>query len=755
MNRWSRRWIAVTLAVAATATLGTDAVARGRPATPPQAGERADKRGGPADVRPGEVLVKVAPNDAPGLQRALTKINAAAVRSIGRGISVVGVEAGREHEAAAALADDPGVEYAEPNYIRTAAAHSSAEVGWGVRVSRAPTLWHEAEAITGDGVRVAVIDSGVDKTHDQLAGRVSNGYDPYNTAGRDECGHGTAVAGVIAAAADGRSTVGVAPGVTIVPVKVLRYDDFQGCAGDDASIIAGLNWAADQSRNRGHADIINMSLSGPQPSNALRDAVNHAAQQGVLVVSAAGNTGDRETQYPAAYANVLSVGGVQRSGDSVAWWPNTSFATVDVAAAAKGVPVITARGAKPSLVATPCAGPTGWCADGTSFAAPHVAGVAALLFERHALATVAPGARLRQLNQWILGTARRVPGARAGVDLKTGHGAVDAVSARDASLDAGRQLLTWHTSPRIIRPTRRMAAETPAVSATFVATTGTGAVLANRQVTLLPDAGGSVASTRTATSSTGRVSTRFRSTAAGRTTRLVAVLGSRSLPLDVYVLQRDDNIPGVRLPRSPLRNSLNIARDIDDVFRVYLADGETLRARVRGIGRNEYVDMFLHRSGTRDVTNPFLAPLAEPAPYDNDPRRLRRTVHSDGVRFLDVYGYGTYRLNWSIYSPGKVRSLTANPKTITPNSNGVDDRARISWRLARPGNVAVRIADADGKVVRRANLGGEARGRRSWWWNGRTRTGRLAGAGTFRVTVLWNNRAGRVCRASTKVSVRR
>ena len=761
MNRWSRRWVALTLALVTTTATGAgwptapDQNVEAAPASPAASSNPAGGAAAmvPAEVRAGEILVKVRPRRARGMGRALGRVDGATLRSLGRGVSLVRVPPGTEHSAAQRLAADPAVRGATPNYVRTAAAHSAAELGWGVRRVRAPSLWHGPTPVQGAGVRVAVIDSGVDNTHDQLAHRVERGFDLYGGRGRDDCGHGTAVAGVIAAALDGRETAGVAPSAQIVPVKVLRFDEFHGCAGDDAEIIEGLTWAADP--ERGNADIINMSLSGPHRSSLLRDAIDYATQQGVLVVAAAGNTGDREVQYPAAYPNVLSVGGLERAARSVRWWPHSSFAGVDVAAAAKAVPVITARGVDPSMVARHCADRAGWCADGTSFAAPHVAGVAALLFERHALGSVAAGARLRRLNPWILGRAPRVPGRHRGMDLKTGHGEADALAARNASFDADRRLLTWHTGPRIIGPTPRMHAVAPSVKATFMATTGTGEVLANRRVRFRPESGGSVTTTRTATSAGGRVATTFRSTAAGTTTQLEAIFEGQSLPFDVYVLQRDDNVPGVRLPPSPLHGALSIAHDIDDVYRVYLRAHETLRARLTGIGRSEYAELFLHRAGTRDVTNPFLAPLQEPAPYNRYPRVMRRTVGTDGVRFLDAYGYGSYGLRWSIYSPNKVRALTADPKTFSPNGDGAKDRVRLSWRLARRGRVVVRIRNAEERLVREVDLGREAQGRRVWRWAGRNDNGSVVRSGDYRVTVRWENHTGRVSKASRRVTVRR
>lgn len=752
MSPLSRRRVAAAVVVAALLTPATTPLTAG--AAQPAQAQRPHPEAAVAGLRDGELLVKAAGGFRNrGLARALEAVNGRAVRGLGGGVSLIGVPPGTERQAAAELSARSDVAYAEPNYLRKAAAHTSAEVGWGVRRTHAPGLWHGTAPVTGNGVRVAVVDSGVDRTHPQLVGRVAKGRDLYRTGGRDDCGHGTAVAGVVAAAADGTSTVGVAPGATIVPVKVLQYDPFAGCVGNDAQIIEGLRWAADP--QGGRADIINMSLSGPQQSSALRDAVRYATSQGVLVIAAAGNTGDREVQYPGAYRDVVSVGGIQRSKDSVRWWPSTSFAKVDIAAAAKDVPVITGEDADPLLIGRRCADRPDWCANGTSFAAPHVAGAAALLAEQHAGAGLTPRDRLRRLRQWLLATAPRVPARADGVDLKTGHGEVDATAASVASTQADTVLLTWQTGARMIAPTWRMSAPS-SMTGTLIATTGTGAALSDRGVALRTETGGRVPDPHMRTGAHGQATTTLRSTAHGRVTRLTAETASMALPVAVYVLNRDDNTPGVRLPASPFTGSLNRAIDIDDVFRVYLRSSETLTAKLHGIRRgSEYADLFLHRSGTSDVTNPFLAPLAEPRPYDNMPQVLVRKVRSDGVRFLDVYGYGTYRLAWSIYSPGKVRDLSASPATITPDGDGRADSTKLSWRLRRGGTVVVRIRNSAGRVVRSADLGRESTGSRTWRWNGRSGDGSVISPGDYRAIVHWSDGKGRISRARTKITVRR
>lgn len=758
MDRPSRRRGLVTAVVVATLLVAAfPAAGTARPEGEPAPAPVQRVLAGSGPLRAGELLVQRTAR-VEGLDRALSKVNGRAVRALGNRTALVQVPPGRELHAAALLRFDPTVAHAEPNYVRTAAAYSDAEVGWGVRRIRATRVWDAPTGgATGVGVRVAVLDSGVDPSQDQLReqlhDRLAKGRDLYGTGGVDECGHGTAVAGVIAAAGDGESIVGVAPGATIVPVKVLNADGFGSCGGSDAELIEGLRWAADP--ERGNADIINLSLSGPQRSVLLRQAVQYATKQGVLVVAAAGNTGDREVQYPAAYKEVVSVGGIQRDGTSIRWWPYTSFARVDIAAAAKTVPIITARNSDPRRIARQCPGRPGWCADGTSFAAPHVAGAAALLAQQHNLDSLDPAARVRRLRQWLLGTAPRVPGRSGGLDLKTGHGAADVAAASAASVDSDRLLASWQTTQRIIAPSRRMVALPSAISAGLTLTTGTGRPLAGRAVTLSGSSGAVLTTTTATTGTTGRVSTVLRSTAADSTARLVARVGGRSLSADALVLQRDENTPGVPIPASPFRNRLDSITDIDDVFRVYLRAGETIRARMTEMGgSNEYGDLLLLRGETRDVADAYLGPLREPEPYDNYAKILRRTVHTDGRRYLDIYGRGSYRIVWSIYSPRMVRRFDATPATITPDGDGRRDTTRVTWSLARRGRVVVRVVNPSGNVVRRVDLGREPRGGEAFRWDGRSGSGRLVREGTYRVRVSWS-RGPRVSAAATKVTVER
>lgn len=245
----------------------------------------------------------------------------------------------------------------------------------------APTAW--AAGFDGTGVRVAVLDTGVDATHPDLAGKVvaMQNFTPTPDV-TDHFGHGTHVASIVAGtgAASSGLRKGVAPGATLVNGKVL--DD--GGFGLDSWVIAGMEWAA---RDQG-ADVVNMSLGGgpSDGTDPLSQAVNQlTATYGTLFAIAAGNFGGRSTvASPGAASAALTVGAVDKS-DVLAGFSSRGPRVGDFAIkpdiAAPGVGINAARAAGTSL---------GEPLDdfytrlsGTSMATPHVAGSAALLVQRH------------------------------------------------------------------------------------------------------------------------------------------------------------------------------------------------------------------------------------------------------------------------------------------------------------------------------------------------------------------------------------
>lgn len=223
---------------------------------------------------------------------------------------------------------------------------------------RATTAWGRP-AHGSPAVRIAVVDSGVDVAHPDLAGKVAGTYNAVTrgTDVRDLVGHGTAVASVAAAGTNnGEGMAGAGYDSAVLAVKVA---DRTGRIFTD-DLAAGIVWATDNG-----ARVVNLSLGGPTTDPLERDAVAYAVRRGVLVVAAAGNDGTRQRQFPAALPGVLSVGATVVNGSARASF--SSFGPwVDVAAPGRGLLAAVAGGGYEKV-------------DGTSFAAPLVSGQAALL----------------------------------------------------------------------------------------------------------------------------------------------------------------------------------------------------------------------------------------------------------------------------------------------------------------------------------------------------------------------------------------
>ena len=259
-----------------------------------------------------------------------------------------------------------------------------AELGgnsWALDMVNAPEAW--AQGYTGQGVVVAVVDTGVDYNHSDLSGNiwVNSGEIPDNGIDDDGNGfvddvrgwdfvdgdndpmdldaHGTHVAGTIAAENNGFGVTGVAYNATIMPVRVI---DKEG--GTSSDVAAGIRYAVDNGAN-----VINLSLGGNFTSTEEEDAIRYASDSGVVVVMAAGNEGDSQPVYPARYATDwgIAVGAVD-SNKTLADFSNRAGATPLDYVVAPGVDI---------LSTTPNNSYQSF--DGTSMAAPHVSGVAALI----------------------------------------------------------------------------------------------------------------------------------------------------------------------------------------------------------------------------------------------------------------------------------------------------------------------------------------------------------------------------------------
>ena len=226
---------------------------------------------------------------------------------------------------------------------------------WALPHIQAETAWKEADEL--DAITVAVIDTGVCMSHEDLVGRVlDNGYDFVDNDDDpdDVFGHGCSVAGIIAANIDnGIGIAGFAPNSAILPVRVLG----PGGSGSMADVAAGIVYAADEG-----ADIINLSLGSMVGSQVTKDAVDHAVAKGVTVIASAGNSGGNLPGFPARYENVVAVGAIDPNGG------RSSFSNKggDIWAPGRDVHTTYLDNSYKAL-------------NGTSFSAPYVAAMAAVL----------------------------------------------------------------------------------------------------------------------------------------------------------------------------------------------------------------------------------------------------------------------------------------------------------------------------------------------------------------------------------------
>jgi subtilisin family serine protease len=312
-----------------------------------------------------------------------------------------------EH-AVKALAMQPGVAYAEPSYhIRLADVPSAPlypKESTYLQAEHAPEAWDIEKGRAS--IVVAILDTGIDVTHPDLQGRIwtnpaeidHNGVDDdgngciddvhgcafvsepapgcaSSSSGdvRDDLGHGTFVSGVVAANGTG-GMVGVARGVTIMPVKVL---DCTG-SGTSFALAQGILYAV-----KNGASLLNVSLGGPVSSAYLREAIQIARDNyGVLLIAATGNTGG-DVEYPARYPEVLAVGAESAMHPGQRAPFSGAGPEVDVVAIGEGIIGTVPKGACHTFLICLPGDDTHAIGDGTSFAAPEVTGLVALMLSHN------------------------------------------------------------------------------------------------------------------------------------------------------------------------------------------------------------------------------------------------------------------------------------------------------------------------------------------------------------------------------------
>jgi subtilisin len=231
-------------------------------------------------------------------------------------------------------------------------------VPWGIKKIAAPRLWKHS---TGKGIRVAVVDTGIDYSHPDLYGRIGEGYNAIKPGWppHDDNGHGTHMSGIIAACRAENGITGIAPEVTIYPIKAF---DNQGSAYI-RQIISSIDWCVYKK-----VHVINMSFGMKQRTSELQSALSRASRAGIIIVASSGNDGRRGwVDYPAKYKHVLSVGAHTKKG-KISPFSNQS-SSIDIYAPGESIRSCWLGGGYRSI-------------SGTSMATSHVSGVIALLLQQ-------------------------------------------------------------------------------------------------------------------------------------------------------------------------------------------------------------------------------------------------------------------------------------------------------------------------------------------------------------------------------------
>ncbi|TQS39544.1 S8 family peptidase [Cryptosporangium phraense] len=321
----------------------------------------------------------------------------------GRASATAAVAAAQQDAATVSVGVDEVVHLTDDGTATAAATNDPLRSRqWALTTLKAETDWTKS---TGSGVTVAVIDTGVQASHPDLAGQVLKGIDlvgdkPASTDGsNDENGHGTHVAGIIAAVANNKIGVaGLAPNVKILPIRVLDADG----SGYDSDMAKGIIQAVDRG-----AKVINLSVGGTE-AGATSSAVQYALSKNVTVVAAAGNERQdgNATSYPAADAGVIGVAATDSTNKDADFSNTGSY--VDVAA--PGVSILsTYMGSQYATM------------SGTSMATPYVAATAALL------KSVSPGLTPAQVTTALESTATDL--GAAGRDDVFGYGLINPYAA--------------------------------------------------------------------------------------------------------------------------------------------------------------------------------------------------------------------------------------------------------------------------------------------------------------------------------------
>jgi subtilisin family serine protease len=347
---------------------------------PSQPASAAAARGGAVETIPGRFIVTLRGDvNVAAVAREVRGRGAVVDRTYGRALQ--GFAGALPPGLVKQLQRDPRVRFVEPDVvIRVASATVQESPSWGLdRIDQRPLPLDRrfTYAAAGKGVRAYILDTGVRSTHREFGGRVVAGFDGYGGGTTEDChGHGTHVAGTVAGA-----NYGIAKEATIVPLRVFRCDG----TGSLSAVVSGIDWILAR-HPVGVPGVANMSFVFGA-NRTMDSAASKLADEGIVAVAGAGNdAADACTRSPAREPSVLTVGAVT-SSDARSSFSNYGRC-VDLFA--PGSSILSARAGSDTASST---------SSGTSYASPHVAGSAAVLFGAN------PKASARDISSAILGSA--------------------------------------------------------------------------------------------------------------------------------------------------------------------------------------------------------------------------------------------------------------------------------------------------------------------------------------------------------------
>jgi hypothetical protein len=660
--------------------------------TPPPGSATLPARGpisaGAGSFVPGRVLVGFEPGAGERGRRVAAAAVDGQILSESGQTGVVTLDRDADVRAAARrLAARPGVAFAEPDWIRRVDT-CDATVCWhlqprpGVNVVEA----HDHDR-TGAGRTVAVVDTGVATGVADLAGQVSQRWRCTDAGcGRSDAApaspHGTEVASVVAALDDGTGTTGVAPGATIVSYRV-------DAAGGGIPV-SHLHQALARIAVDGGVDVVNLSLGGSQWSRTEQVDVRRLLDAGKVVVAAAGNTGDRIPQYPAAFPGVVSVGATDADGRVADF---SSFGKVDVVAPGECVAVAVVAGFNQDR-GCPHDDLAGVAFNsGTSFAAPIVAGL---------LALTDSGSPLLARLALEASADEHSPGG-PGDAKQWAHGLVDAQAFLDAhDQDAPPALVLETTGAdgqgryqpgsgdgQLPHPQTTFRAYAFQVAQGIDANPGSASFSGAVSGTAAFAAVGGQEGLYQATLPSGALGPGPTSETAGATVDGQATAGS----VPVLALAADDQAPGVALAGGgddAWRRVGSVGGDdLDDVYAVSLGKGDRLEVSIASLSPDP-VAAQLFDAGTEDVLGRLdKAFLCGGGQLECPASGLRFKALARGTYLLDVLSTGPtgrYRLTWTVHNAAGLPIRVPVP-ACSPNGDGVKDRC--AWTAGAIGGWTV------------------------------------------------------------------